>query len=124
MRTTEPAALTVDEREERLPRWAQDKLAALRRVTRATLDELQHDRLASNPAESDMVLRPHDDVPLGLGTGFDARVRAILDHDEPDQWITLSVHPDRDGTYLELMGSATLQLTMQSSNVVKVRVRG
>lgn len=117
--------IPADEREARLPKWAQDQMNSLRRRIQDAEEALEHDRLASKPEDSDMLLRPHDETPLGLGSGHDAHVRAVIDHDRPhDQYVDVRVVRGRGSDdYVELMGGSTLALEMQSSNVVKVRVQ-
>lgn len=108
-----------DEREEKLPRWAQDKLAALR----SEWDDLQK-RLAQavDAPPSRVRVEPWSDQ-----NGRPARylgdrdtVRFVL-NDNPDtlrSWVDVRL----DGSDLRLMGGGSLVLRPHVTNVVYVDV--
>jgi hypothetical protein len=122
MKTIYTAAIAPDEREAKLPQWAQHKLATLRRAVAEADSRAEQARMATNPAESDMLIAPFDDIPVGLGR--DVEVRAVLDPQRPrDRYVDLRVRRDRDQRrYLELVGGSGLVLRLQSSYVLIVEV--
>lgn len=67
-----------DPREEKLPRWAQQELDRLRRKVADAERLAEEARLATKPEESDAILYPYDEVPVGLGR---ALVRFLLGGD-------------------------------------------
>lgn len=57
-----------DPREVKLPRWAQDLLASERLRRRGAESALQaYATAAGNPEDSDAILEPYADQPIGLG---------------------------------------------------------
>jgi hypothetical protein len=120
-----------DPREERLPRWARDRINTLRfRLTEAqrSRDEA---RLSRGPAEAtDTWIDPYaTEGPITLPKG--ERIRFVIKHPEPGRverdWVDVSVREQsyRDGStdrWVEVMGGATLALRPSSSNVIQIRV--
>jgi hypothetical protein len=109
------------DRETRLPVWAQDVLADLRRKLADAEAARDAALLATDPAGSDAVLNPYADLPIGLGR--ETLVRFPLDRDD---WLDVrragkSMHepwPHR----LQVMGSHPLIIRSSSSNVITVAV--
>ncbi|GAB3847354.1 hypothetical protein GCM10029963_28700 [Micromonospora andamanensis] len=114
-----------DPREAKLPRWARDEMARLRKVAdqcEARIAEAERQaeraRLATDPDGSDTVLEPYGDE-IGLGNGKRVRFR-LPGRDRLRQWVDVRV--TRYGT-VELMGGDALTLHPSASNVLNVAVR-
>ncbi len=108
--------IEVDEREQRLPKWAQEKLTDARRRVRDANELAQAARLATKPDETDTLIDPWGDS-IGLPKG--ERVRFLLaDDDNLREWVDVRV---KDGV-LELMGGGSLVLRPQVTNVVHIKV--
>jgi hypothetical protein len=110
-----------DPREDKLPKWAQDQLATLRRKVTDAERRAEEARLASGPEDSDTFLHPHDEIPVRLGRGEPVRFQLGENYFD---YLDVRIKRDRrDGPYLELMsGGGVLALRPQVSNVVRVRV--
>jgi hypothetical protein len=112
--------MKADEREERLPRWVRDRMESLRRAVRnAALDVMAADqraeeaRLATRPEESEAVLNPYTDVPIGLGKDPRVRFRPNApDGGHIDVWIEHDV--------VRVMGPWQINVQPQSGNVIRV----
>lgn len=105
--------MSFDPREDKLPRWAQDLLAKLRRERDDAEQRADEARYATDPDGSSAVLHPWADIPVGLGA--DARVRFKLG---PSFYVDARVNRDRE---LELRACGPLVLIPQVSNVVRIR---
>lgn len=103
-----------DDREARLPRWAQDTLSALRRRLADAERLAEEARLATDPDESSAIIHPYDEVPIGLGN---AVVRFKLDDGE---YVEVQV---RDG-HVTVMGSSATLIMPYSSNHFAIKTRG
>ncbi|ONI83463.1 hypothetical protein ALI22I_33720 [Saccharothrix sp. ALI-22-I] len=112
--------IEADSREEKLPRWARDRMERLRRAVRnAAFDVLAADqradeaRLTTRPEESDAVLNPYADVPIGLGKGQRVRFRPNApDGGHIDVWVEFDE--------VRVMAPWHLAILPQSSNVAKI----
>jgi hypothetical protein len=111
----------VDPREEKLPRWVQEKLADARRRVREAENDAKLARLQSGPADSDTILEPwgggRDTEPIKLGKG--AEVRFLL----PSGYIDVQVGRDHSTTepFVRLSAERAVSIVPQSSNVVRIR---
>jgi hypothetical protein len=116
-----PTNLVPDLREPRLPKWAQDALANMRRRVKEAEDAARAARLGTIPSESDMVLDRHSEVPIGLGRN--PTVRVVLSRDrshEVEDYLDVRLNHDRSA--VEIMGSSTLRIRPQVTNVISVGV--
>ncbi len=108
--------IDVDEREERLPKWAKEKLADARRRVQNANELAQEARLATKPDDTDTLVNPWG-KSIGLPKG--ERVRFLLSKDDNlRDWVDVRV---KDGS-LELMAGGSLILRPQVTNVVSVKV--
>ncbi|WP_367135863.1 hypothetical protein [Saccharothrix sp. HUAS TT1] len=112
--------IKADPREEKLPRWARNKMEGLRRaVSLAALDVVAADqradeaRLATRPEDSDAVLDPYAEIPIGLGTGRRVRFRPNAPDDGYiDVWVE---HGE-----VQVMAHRRMAVLPQSSNVARI----
>lgn len=116
---TRPAP--ADDRESRLPRWAQGRIAELERRLQAAEAAADAARLATAPAESDTLIDPHEPVPIGLGTGPRVRFLPAGPGDTLRRWVDVRVDPFG---YVEVMGGDVFAIEPQSSNLIRIRVGG
>lgn len=119
-------SVAVDPREAKLPRWAQQEMARLRRVAEtcerwiAEADKRAEDaRLNTRPDDCDTVLDRGFASPVGLGDGV--RVVFKLRDRTWRNEITVRVHPVSGR--LEVSGSRPLTIIPQVSNVFHVEHR-
>lgn len=110
----ETTALVIDPREEKLPKWAREEFARLRRRTADAERDAETARLATDPADSDTLIEPYEPVPVGLGNG--TPVRFLLG----DDYVDVRVKRDSSGTYAEVMAGERVSVRPQSSNVVQL----
>lgn len=61
------AAAAKDDREARLPKWAQDKLERMRHMLADATALAEQARLATDPEGSSVLIHRHGDEPIGLG---------------------------------------------------------
>lgn len=116
-------AMQPDERESKLPVWAQTKLLDLRRVAQRAFSDLETSLLKTNPDESDAILNPYGNVqlgtgPQGLGPRPDVRfpLRAL---DKGHAYIDARVTSDR--RWLYVAGHARLYVVTDASNTLRIR---
>lgn len=112
----------MDEREARLPKWAQDELATLRRRLSEAEASAEEALLATSPETSLAVVNPWDKIPIGLGSSPYLRVRFFVGP-EPSQDLDYIDVGLRNGR-LELMGQRPFSVLPGSSNRVEVELRG
>ena len=62
-----PQVIPKDDREGRLPKWAQTHIDRLRRQVANAQATATAAQLATAPAESHAILNPYADAPIGLG---------------------------------------------------------
>lgn len=117
-------AAPADPREERLPRWARDALARMRRRVEDAERLATEARLATSPCESDTLLDPlkHE---IGLGVG--ETVRYVLSRDEagPLRYVDVRIaRPEWPGerTAVEVMASGPLRIDPLVSNRIRLEV--
>ena len=118
-----------DPREAKLPRWAQDHLATMRRQVEAARRAEDAARLATSPDESDTLLDRYaeSDIPIGLGVGISVHFLfgEVGDRRAPAIQARLHRPVGRHGplpVYLELIGiSGGITVSPQSGNVIRVR---
>lgn len=108
-----------DPREVKLPAWARDMIDNARRRVKEAEKSAQEARLATGPDESDMLVDRYDQTPIGLGKR--PTVRVVLGR-KPDgeviRWIDIRLTESRKS--IEVMGSTTLRVTPQVTNVIAV----
>lgn len=104
----------------RLPKWARDHLDRLDRRVRDAERVRDEAVLATHPDDSDAVLRPNSDYPVGLGRR--PRVRFRLGEEERWEYVDVTVQTDvvTGRRYLELHGGSALALRPQVTNVLHV----
>lgn len=123
-----------DPREARLPAWARELLAAYRREAERAVRANEEARLATAPEESDAVLAPYSEPPIGLGRN--ALVRFLLSPEEEDPTDYVDVRVVRERRYrhapgdaaptqpvavfLEVRGGRALTLGPQVTNLLRV----
>ncbi|MDG4825994.1 hypothetical protein O7635_29445 [Asanoa sp. WMMD1127] len=124
-------SIEPDPREERLPKWARDRMAYYRRL--ATTAEARVNaakayaegaRDGTKPGETDTVLDPYDPHPIGLKPG--TRVRFKVDLGLPPKMADRIGYVDitARGGHVELMAGGPMTLHPQVSNVLHVKLRG
>lgn len=94
---------------------------ARRRVKEAE-KSAQEARLATGPNESDMIVDRYDEIPVGLGRR--PTVRVVLDRrpgGEVVRWIDIRLTESKKS--VEILGSSTLRVTPQVTNVIAVTVQ-
>lgn len=105
----------------RLPKWAQQEIAALQRQLAEAQRRADQARLDSGPADSNTLIDPYDDVPIRLGV--DVPVRFILQATDTrrlnDHWVEVRVHENG----LQLMAGRQLVFVPRVTNVTRVEVR-
>ncbi len=104
----------VDPREEKLPKWAREEFARLRRRAANAEQDAETARLATDPGESDTLIEPFEPVPVGLGNG--TPVRFLLG----DDYVDVRVKRESWGTFAEVMAGERVSVRPQSSNVVQL----
>lgn len=110
------AAFDVDPREERLPKWAREQIARLRRIAVEEKGRADEARLATKAKDSDTIIKPYDDIPIGLGRGplvrfvFDVGCLGSIDARVMDR------------KYLDLQSSRRIQVSPRASNHLMVEV--
>lgn len=65
MTEIETPEVRVDPREEKLPKWAREEFARLRRRAVDADRDAETARLATDPAQSDTLIEPYKPVPVG-----------------------------------------------------------
>ena len=112
--------MSTDLREERLPKWAKDEMARLRRDAEQARQGERKARLDTRPDASDTILDSYEPVPIGLGKG--TRVRFIVG-DASDAWIDVHVETPAGSSrpHIEVHGGCGLRITPRVSNAVWVR---
>jgi hypothetical protein len=111
----------VDEREQRLPKWAQKELESLRRQVRNAERAAEEARLATSPDESDTIIDRYTEGPIGLGKG--ARVRFLPEGHEGDGWHHhnyLEVRVEDGG--IQVHAGGQLSILPRVSNSVQIKV--
>lgn len=117
----ETAAAAWAEREARLPKWARDALADLRRDLSRAQREAREARLSTDPEGSSAVLHPYAEVPVGLGP--EAMVRFILGPKGSEEWVDVRVEKDPRGRRrLLIRGGTTATISPRASNSFYVDV--
>lgn len=116
-------ALEPDAREPKLPKWAQDLLAQQRRVLQRLHAYAVEAQLATEPNDSDAVLRPYGEPQLGLGPiglGRHVSVRFLLapTPGHPEPYVDLRLEDNRQA--LRVMTGERLWLHPLASNVAQV----
>lgn len=113
--STETAA---DPREDKLPKWAREELASLRRKL-SVAEQYVADAKLDHPADdSDTLLDPYRDLgPIGLGNRPHIRFLAGT-----SRYDYLDVRTDGEGAQrvIEVRGSQGVTLRPTSSNVVQI----
>ena len=107
------SAAEVDPREERLPKYAQRRLDALRRRVRDL--EISLEERKPGP-EIRVVTQPYADYPKPVG-GERASVRFYLDAFDGHRWIDARL----EGDALEITGWSGLQIVPHVSNRLTLR---
>ena len=106
-----------DPREEKLPRWVQDRLAEARRRVREAEAGALEARLGTKPEDSLVIVEKFDTVPIGLG---DAQV-AFKPSLGVDWTRFITVRVLNGG--IEISGnSGPLVITPVASNVVRIKI--
>lgn len=111
-------ASAADPREERLAKWARDLIDDLRRKVEDAEREAEEARLATRPDETDTVIQPYDDIPIGLPKGERVRFRLGPPGDLRHY---LEVRVADDFT-VEVMAGASLRVYPRASNVILLQV--
>ncbi|MEV0267700.1 hypothetical protein AB0H43_02905 [Hamadaea sp. NPDC050747] len=108
--------MSYDPREGKLPKWAQDLLADLRRKVEDAETRAEEARYATDPEGSDAVLYPHADVPVGLGDHAQVRFKlGPRKHDYADLRVERGA--------LLVSGGQYLSIEPASGNLARVRTR-
>lgn len=103
------------ERLTKQPLWVHDMVAGLIR-DREAAEKAAHDaRLATNPDETNTLIDPYGKPPVGLPNDTSVRFRLT-----GDEYVDCRI---KDGE-LHIMGSSTLKITPNVSNVVTVSTEG
>jgi hypothetical protein len=124
MPTLQDTYLLADAREDRLPKWAQDTIHALRRRVVEEQRRANQSREAGGPEDTDTLLDAWDDVPGRLRKG--ERVRFLVG--DPStvsrrrDWIDVRVSRDGRQPRLQLMGGGSLVVRPSVTNVLEVTV--
>ena len=117
--------LKKDPREDKLPAWAKEKLREARYAARTQHERAETARLATNPHESDVVMAPFDDTPIGLGTHNP--IRFYPNKASGNDWEHIDVrvvHTDWGDHYVEVMaGRHSLTVSPVAANVVRLRLK-
>ena len=111
-----------DEREAKLPKWAQEMLQDARRRTERAERERDEARHGTAPEESRAVRHQYDDIPLGLGKLPNVRFTlqpGAYDH----SYRYVDVRVNESGSRVEVMGGRSIFIEPVSSNVVHIWVR-
>jgi hypothetical protein len=110
-----------DPREEKLPRWAQDTITALRRRTRDALVAAELVRTGIDPETSRVVIEHYDPTdplpPFGLGASEVTFRTGELDGGRHGG---IRVSAERDGSGISIMGDSSLVIRPWVTNVVKI----
>jgi hypothetical protein len=117
--------LTADQREPKLPVWAQDTINDLRREYARERERAQAARLATDPDKSTTVIEAYSDRgPIGLGNAVVRfKLGDLASHSGPTDGPYVECHVHDDGS-LYVRGSAQIVLAPDVSNVVRIRVAG
>jgi hypothetical protein len=111
-------AFEVDPREDKLPRWAQEKMATLRR---ATLDAVSaYDELREGTRRSSFYIWDHDDQKR-----FYLPDRASLVFGDGDRSHNLGLYDggyNGDPGWLRVSGDGEIMVKPQAANVVLIKV--
>jgi hypothetical protein len=110
--------LAVDEREAKLPRWAQELISDLRHKTADAEEVAERAVLATNPEGSDAVLSPHSEAPIGLGKRPVASYRVPF-LGQPNGWIQVRLADEGHG--VNLMGSSSIIIEPHVTNSITIR---
>lgn len=84
------------------------------------VDRADRARLATSPAESDAIVEPFSEIPIGLGRGN--RVRFFLDgasYDSTHSYVDVRVN---EWGELELTGGRALAIFPRVSNVITLKI--
>lgn len=112
----------IDDRENKLPVWAREKLADARRRVKDAERQATEARLATAPDESRAVMYRYAEVPVGLGAN--PTVRFTLKPggwDHSFRYVDVRINERGDG--VEIMGGRSITVQPQTSNVVQIWVR-
>lgn len=115
--------LRVRDREDKLPKWAQQYLDRLRMALAQQVELAEGARLDTDPDGSDAIIDFYHDTPIGLGQ--DPRVRFKTPRDEVlrywGDYIDVSLTHDKKGVVVQ--GGDSLSVQPVASNVVEVKLR-
>lgn len=109
--------LAPDEREQKLPNWARDKMGALRRAVESANNAAEEARLSTSPDESDTAIERFSRGKIGLGRG--TTIRFSLG-ERWDQHIDVRVDAARGR--LVVIGGDQIVVKPQSGNSLEILV--
>lgn len=110
------APLATDEREAKLPVWAQELVKDLRRIATNATRERDEARLATNPYSSDAILQPYAEVPIGLGAEPNVRFKLAL-----KEYVDVRLM-DSPMRVLYVAGSDQIAIRPRSGNTATIEV--
>lgn len=117
---SERTAALTDEREDRLPKWAQELLRRLR----MRLDEARkYARRTQHEGETDTFFDPYADLPGRLKPGTTVVFVLGKDARGEDIYVYAKARRDGDQSYLELHGSGGLWVQGWATNVLHLNVK-
>lgn len=111
-----------DEREAKLPKWAQEMLKDARRRTERAEKERDEARRGTAPEESRAVRYFYDEIPLGLGARPNVRF-TLQPGAYGHSYRYVDVRVSESERRVEIMGGRSIFIEPVSSNVVHVWVR-
>lgn len=114
--TYDPRPMPQDQREGNLPIWAQALIRDLRKDCHEAQLVARQALLATDPNNSDAILDPHGEAPIGLGTLPYVRYRL------PRGYVNICLRDNGDGS-LEITTSDLMAIHPGSSNQITVSVR-
>ncbi len=105
-----------DPREEKLPRWVQEKLAEARRRVKEAESNALEARLGTKPEDSLVIVEKFDCVPIGLGD-----VSVTFKPAPGADWTSFIQVRSLNGGIEVYANSGPLAITPVSSNVVRIK---
>lgn len=110
----------AQDREQKLPVWAQDTINMLRRKVKDERGRADQARRGGGPEDTDTLLDAYDDVPVRLRKGEQVTFRL---GERYDQYLQARVTTAYQGkTVLAIHGGATLVILPQVTNGVQIAV--
>lgn len=111
----------LDEREARLPKWAQELIVGLRCDVRDANRTAR--RAAQGTREGAVVFVDYyrDEIAVGVAKRNERVLFSVNGTD--DRWSSFQVSLDREGV-LEVMGGSKLMVVPQATNVVQILAEG